>query len=207
MMDDAERKKCPVCQEEMNSSYHCILCKKEVHVICGRGVSPEGHGQKVICKKCEPAIVSTNDNEMPKEVLNEKDDKDESDLNTPHRDLDANRPENIDKQVTKSNLINSDTDKLENNLVKNKQSTANNNKTIRTKRKLVEDEDDKNSNNSTNKRQQRATSTKKHCLIKECDSQLKSKVQAPIPKDCSKDTCRHLIENGLHFNRSDLTLR
>ena len=41
-------------------------------------------------------------------------------------------------------------------------------------------------------------------MIKECDSQLKSKVQAPIPKDCSKDTCRHLIENGLHFNRSDL---
>ena len=30
------------------------------------------------------------------------------------------------------------------------------------------------------------------------------KIKGPIPKDCQKGDCRHLVENGLHFNRTDL---
>ena len=30
------------------------------------------------------------------------------------------------------------------------------------------------------------------------------KIKGPIPKDCQKGDCRHLVENGLLFNRTDL---
>ena len=80
-----------------------------------------------------------------------------------------------------------------------KRNKENNDKTtLGTKRETEKKQD------STNKRQPRST-VKKPCLVKECDdSQIKTKLKAPIPKDCREENFHHLFENGLHCNRSDL---
>ena len=47
--------------------------------------------------------------------------------------------------------------------------------------------------------------TNKGCLVKGCEDKKSSKqVKAPIPKQCNLGNCKHFIENGLHFNKTDL---
>lgn len=43
---------CHVCFDTVSGSHMCVVCRRSVHVFCGKGVGEEGYGQAVTCYKC-----------------------------------------------------------------------------------------------------------------------------------------------------------
>ena len=96
-MTDSVTNKCPYFQMPIESSHHCIKCKKQVHVFCGTGVREEGYGQKRICFKCKPPVSANDEPNLDKDKQENKNTTANEETN-----IDSNKQDNIENKTNKA---------------------------------------------------------------------------------------------------------